>query len=56
MIEEPDLETAVFIRVAREFHIELDGDEELSLNVDDIYVIRYSAIREAVESGDVELI
>jgi len=58
MIEEPDLDTAVFIKVVKDVDLEMDDVEggELGLSVGDIYVMRYSAVRDALEKGEVELI
>ncbi|CCX30662.1 Similar to DNA replication complex GINS protein SLD5; acc. no. Q2HE71 [Pyronema omphalodes CBS 100304] len=60
MIEEPDMESAVFCRVVKE---PIDGtvripgtDTEFELRKDDVYVVRYSAIRQWVMTGEVELI
>ena len=58
MVEEPDLDTAVFIKVNRDTNLQMDDVDggELSLSEGDIYVIRYSAVKEAVKRGEVELI
>jgi GINS complex subunit 4 len=60
MIEEPDMESAVFCKVARDVTgttVKIPGtDTEFELAKDDIYVVRYSAIREFVIRGDVNLI
>ncbi|KAI9673912.1 MAG: GINS complex subunit [Caeruleum heppii] len=59
MIEQPDLDTAVFCRILKDSEdpIELKGTGALlDLKRGNIHVIRYSAIREALLRGDVELI
>ncbi|KAI9789866.1 MAG: GINS complex subunit [Piccolia ochrophora] len=59
MIDQPDLDTAVFCRVLRDVPdpVVIEGtDTNLELKRGDVYVVRYSAIREAMERGDVELI
>jgi len=60
MVEEPDMDSAVFCRVVREVQnavVRIPGtDTEFELAKDDVYVVRYSAVREFVVSGDVELI
>ncbi|KAI9785087.1 MAG: GINS complex subunit [Candelina submexicana] len=59
MIEQPDLDTAVFVRVLRDVYepVVIEGtDTEFQLRRGDVHVVRYSVIREAVLAGDVELI
>ncbi|KAF3911877.1 hypothetical protein AA313_de0209886 [Arthrobotrys entomopaga] len=58
MVEEPDLDSAVFLRVVRDVDIEIawEGGETVPMRAGDVYVIRYSAVKEAVKKGDVELI
>jgi GINS complex subunit 4 len=60
MVEEPDMDSAVFCRVVRNVQnavVRIPGtDTEFELAKDDVYVVRYSAVREFVVSGDVELI
>ncbi|KAK6517708.1 GINS complex subunit [Arthrobotrys conoides] len=58
MVEEPDLEGAVFLRVIRDVNVAIawEGGETLDMRSGDVYVIRYSAVQEAVKRGDVELI
>lgn len=57
MIEEPNLDSAVFCRVKRKCEklIRID-DETLTLEKGSIYIIRYSSIRDLLEDGTVELI
>ncbi|KAK6544081.1 GINS complex subunit [Orbilia ellipsospora] len=58
MVEEPDLDSAVFLRVVRDVDIEIawEGGETVPMRAGDVYVIRYSAVKEAVKKGEVELI
>ncbi|MCJ1363362.1 GINS complex subunit [Acarospora aff. strigata] len=59
MIEQPDLDKAVFIRVMRDVHepVVIEGtDTAFEMRRGDVFVVRYSAIRENVQQGDVELI
>ncbi|KAH8146479.1 uncharacterized protein LAJ45_09425 [Morchella importuna] len=60
MVEEPDLDGAVFCKVVRDVEDRtvkiLGTDAEFELKKGDIYVVRYSAVREFVLNGEVELI
>lgn len=59
MIEQPDLDKAVFIRVLRDVRepVVIEGtDTAFEMRRGDIFVVRYSAVREYVLEGDVELI
>ncbi|KAI4247487.1 MAG: hypothetical protein L6R40_001435 [Gallowayella cf. fulva] len=59
MIEQPDLDTAVFVRVLRDVEepIIVEGtDIDFEMRRGDVYVIRWSAVRDHVMSGDAELI
>ncbi|KAL8732930.1 MAG: hypothetical protein Q9181_003779 [Wetmoreana brouardii] len=59
MIEQPDLDTAVFARALRDIEdpIIVEGtDTAFEMRRGDVYVVRWSAVRELVLSGDVELI
>jgi len=59
MIDEPDLDSAVFCRVLKNVEeiISISGTgDDFRLNEDDMLVVRYSAIRKYVMSGDIELI
>ncbi|KAL9582563.1 MAG: hypothetical protein Q9212_003224 [Teloschistes hypoglaucus] len=59
MIEQPDVDTAVFVRGLRDIDepIIVEGtDIDFELRRGDVYVVRWSAVREWVLSGDAELI
>lgn len=60
MVEEPDLDGAVFCKVVKDVEdrsVRIPGtDAEFELKRGDVYVVRYSAVREFVLSGEVELI
>ncbi|KAL9026533.1 MAG: hypothetical protein Q9196_004818 [Gyalolechia fulgens] len=58
MIEQPDVDKAVFIRVLRdgEEPIIVEGtDIDFQMRRGDVYVVRWSAVRDSVLSGDAEL-
>jgi len=60
MIDTPDIETAVFCRVLRDAGtVEVQGEQgvgEIDLKRGDVWVLRWSSIKEGVLRGDVELI
>ena len=59
MIEQPDLEKAVFVRGLRDVAgpIVVEGtDTEFEMKRGDVYVVRWSAVRERVMNGDAELL
>lgn len=57
MIEEPDIHRAVFIRVIGEVLYPVEaGSEQILLERQGIYALRYSAISTLLEDGKVELI
>jgi GINS complex subunit 4 len=65
MVEEPDVDSAVFCRVVKriageegeEGVVRIPGtDTEYRLAMGDVYVVRYSAVREFVVKGEIELI
>lgn len=58
MIALPNLDHPVFIRVVCDLPIvlALDGDDELTLSKNGIYVVRYRLIKQYVEIGDINLI
>jgi len=61
MVEEPDLDSAVFCRVVRELgegeELVVKGtDARVELRKGDVVVVRYRAVRKWVLGGEVELI
>lgn len=60
MVDKPDEESAVFCRVLRDAGIvEIQGETgavEVELRRGDVWVLRWSAVKDAVVRGDVELI
>ncbi len=60
MVDKPDEDTAVFCRVLRDAgKVEIQGPSQVSeaeLTRGDVWVMRWSTVREAVRRGDVELI
>ncbi|KAL8968068.1 MAG: hypothetical protein Q9183_002640 [Haloplaca sp. 2 TL-2023] len=59
MIEQPDIDTAVFVRALRDVEdpIAVEGtDIDFEMRRGDVYVVRWSAVRELVMRGDAELI
>lgn len=59
MVEVPDVDKAVFVRALRDIDslIYVEGtDMGFQMLKGDIYVVRWSAIRQLVLSGDAELI
>jgi GINS complex subunit 4 len=58
MMDSPDMDKAVFCRVLRDIGtVQVDGtDVKCDMTRGDAWVIRWSAIKDAVERGDVELI
>ncbi|KAF2478110.1 GINS complex, Sld5 component [Lindgomyces ingoldianus] len=58
MIEKPDEDTAVFCRALRDVgEVVVEGtDKRFEIQRGDVSVIRWSAVRRAVLSGDIELI
>lgn len=59
MIEQPDLDKAVFVRVLRDVAepVVIEGtDTAFEMRRGGVFVVRYSAVRENVLDGDVELI
>ena len=59
MIEEPDLDRAVFCKVVKQPvnpMLDLGNDESISLTMDSIYMVRYSVVRELIMDGSIELI
>ena len=60
MVDKPDEDTATFCRVLRDAGtVEVQGEAgvgDVELKRGDIWVLRWSSIREAVVKGDVECI
>jgi len=60
MIDKPDEDTAIFCRVLRDAGtLQTQGEGglgEVALKRGDVWVLRWSAVRDAVTRGDVELI
>ncbi|KAL8952338.1 MAG: hypothetical protein Q9222_001749 [Ikaeria aurantiellina] len=59
MIEQPDVDTAVFVRALRDVDepITVEGtDINFEMRRGDVYIVRWSAVRELVLGGDAELI
>lgn len=59
MIEQPDVDTAVFVRALRDVEdpIVVEGtDIDFEMRRGDVYVVRWSAVRDLVTNGDAELI
>lgn len=56
MVDKPDEDTAVFCRVLRDGFAQRPADDDIELKRGDIWVLRWSAIKDSVWSGDVELI
>lgn len=59
MIEQPDIDKAVFVRGLRDVEepIIVEGtDIDFQMRRGDVYVVRWSAVRDLVMNGDAELI
>ena len=60
MVDKPDEESAVFCRVLRDAgSVEIQGEAgagDIELRRGDVWVLRWSAVRETVARGEVELI
>ncbi|RDA88118.1 hypothetical protein CP532_6756 [Ophiocordyceps camponoti-leonardi (nom. inval.)] len=59
MIEEPDLDAAVFIRMLRDCQVlgkGTDADNEVPAKVGDVLVLRWSSAKPLVQHGDAELV
>lgn len=61
MVDAPDGDTAVFCRVLRDDagSVEVQGETgvgEIELRRGDVWVLRWSAVKEGVRRGNVELI
>lgn len=59
MIDSPDLDTAVFIRMLRDRDVHgmgTDDDITLSAANGDVLILRWSSAKTLVEDGDAELV
>lgn len=57
MIEEPDLDRAVFIRVLNDVPEPISvGNDQVDLQKGNIYTLRYSSIIPYIKTGDVEIV
>lgn len=59
MIDTPDMETAVFIRMLQDRDVYgqgTDADVTLSAKDGDILILRWSSAKPVVEAGDAELV
>ena len=59
MIEQPDLEKAVFVRALKDVResVVVEGtDMAFEMRRGDVFVVRWSAVKDIVEGGDAELI
>lgn len=59
MIDSPDLDTAVFIRMLRERDVHglgTDSDNSLPAEDGDILIIRWSSAKPLIDEGDAELV
>ena len=60
MVDKPDEDSAVFCRVLRDAgSVEVQGEAgvgDVDLKRGDVWVLRWSAVKEGVVRGDVELI
>lgn len=59
MIDAPDLETAVFIRMLRDKDVHgegTDADVTLPANNGDVLILRWSSAKKLVEDNDAELV
>lgn len=59
MIDGPDLDTAVFVRVLKDVIVEgkgRDADDQMDAKVGEVVVARWSDVKPLVEKGDAELV
>lgn len=59
MIDKPDTETAVFIRLLRDTVVEgrgRDSDNNMNGRAGEIVVVRWADVKELVKNGDAELV
>ncbi|KAK9389042.1 hypothetical protein V1515DRAFT_594564 [Lipomyces mesembrius] len=58
MVDAPDLDEVVFVRVLRDVpgEVDLGNDDKIELRTGNIYVLPYKVIRRYVDNGDVQLV
>lgn len=56
MVDKPDDDTAVFCRILRDGFVSRPPDDDIDLKRGDVWVLRWTTIRDRVRSGDAELI
>lgn len=59
MVDGPDLDTAVFVRILRDILVEgrgRDADDQMDARAGEVLVVRWADVKEAVERGDAELV
>jgi GINS complex subunit 4 len=59
MIDTPDLDTAVFIRVLKDCIVEgrgRDRDDQMDARAGEVVVARWADVKSLVERGDAELV
>lgn len=59
MIDSPDMDTAVFIRMLKDRDVHgqgTDADVTLAAKDGDILILRWSSAKSVVEAGDAELV
>lgn len=59
MIDAPDLDTAVFVRMLRDRDVHgrgTDADNTLPAESGDVLILRWSSAKAMVEDGDAELV
>lgn len=59
MIDKPDTETAVFIRLLRDTLVEgrgRDADDQMEGRAGEVVVVRWADVKELVKNGDAELV
>ena len=59
MIDQPDLETAVFIRPLKDTLVEgrgRDADDQMEARAGEVVVTRWADVKELVRNGDAELV
>ena len=59
MVDRPDAESAVFVRLLRDAEVRGKGTDEDSVvkgRVGDIFVVRWEGVRDMVEEGAAELV